>query len=159
MSTTDTTPALAPLDHEIEVELEDAWADRPGLLGFFTTVDHKRMGIRYMYTAFAFFFVAGFLALIMRAQLTEPNETLVSGDLYNQLFTMHGTTMIFLFNTPVLAGFGNYLLPLMIGSARHGFPASATRSATGSSCSRGSSCTRASSSAKRPMVAGSRTCR
>ena len=51
------------------------WADRPGLIGFFTTVDHKRVGMRYIYTAFVFFFVAGLLALVMRAQLAEPNET------------------------------------------------------------------------------------
>ena len=106
-------------DHE---RIERAWRDRPGLLGFFTTVDHKRLGIRYIVTSFVFFFVAGLLALVMRAQLARPNGDVVSPDAYNQLFTMHGTLMIFLFNTPVLAGFGNYLVPLLIGARDMAFP-------------------------------------
>ena len=105
-----------------EERIEEAWSDRPGLLGFFTTVDHKRIGIRYIVTSFVFFFIAGALALVMRAQLAQPNEDIVSPDAYNQLFTMHGTIMIFLFNTPVLAGFGNYLVPLMVGARDMAFP-------------------------------------
>ena len=97
-------------------------ARSPGLLGFFTTVDHKRLGIRYIVTSFVFFFVAGLLALVMRAQLARPNGDVVGPDAYNQLFTMHGTMMIFLFNTPVLAGFGNYLVPLLIGARDMAFP-------------------------------------
>ena len=89
------------------------WEDAPGIPGFLTTVDHKRIGIRYIVTSFVFFAVAGLMALILRVQLAVPNSTLISPDTYNQLFTVHGTAMIFLFNTPVLAGFGNYLLPLM----------------------------------------------
>ncbi len=116
-------PAVLPaVDAETEHDLEEVWEDRPGLLGFLTTVDHKRVGMRYIYTAFVFFFIAGLLALVMRAQLAEPNNSIVDADSYNQLFTMHGTTMIFLFNTPVLAGFGNYLLPLMIGARDMAFP-------------------------------------
>ena len=107
---------------EEDKRIEHAWLDRPGLLGFFTTVDHKRLGIRYIVTSFVFFFIAGLLALVMRAQLAQPNEDLVGPDAYNQLFTMHGTIMIFLFNTPVLAGFGNYLLPLMVGARDMAFP-------------------------------------
>jgi cytochrome c oxidase subunit I+III len=114
-----TTTVAAPGEHE---QIERAWRDRPGLLGFFTTVDHKRLGIRYIVTSFVFFFVAGALALVMRAQLAQPNGDVVGPDAYNQLFTMHGTLMIFLFNTPVLAGFGNYLLPLMIGARDMAFP-------------------------------------
>jgi cytochrome c oxidase subunit I+III len=110
------------LDPRVAHELEDVWEDRPGLLGFFTSVDHKRVGIRYIVTSFAFFFVAGLMALGMRAQLAEPNGKVLGPEAYNQLFTMHGTTMIFLFNTPVLAGFGNYLLPLMIGARDMAFP-------------------------------------
>ena len=107
---------------EEDKRIEHVWSDRPGLLGFFTTVDHKRLGIRYIVTSFVFFFIAGVLALVMRAQLAQPNEDLVGPDAYNQLFTMHGTIMIFLFNTPVLAGFGNYLIPLMVGARDMAFP-------------------------------------
>src|SRR4051812_10746197 len=105
-----------------EEELLDVWEDAPGLPGFFSTVDHKRIGMRYIYTSFLFFFVAGAMALVMRAQLSQPNNDLLSPQTYNELFTMHGTTMIFLFNTPVLAGFGNYFLPLMLGTRDMAFP-------------------------------------
>jgi cytochrome c oxidase subunit I+III len=106
----------------VPADVEEAWEDRHGLIGFFTSVDHKRVGMRYIYTSFFFFFVAGLLALAMRVQLTAPDESVIGPNLFNQLFTMHGTTMIFLFNTPVLAGFGNYLLPLMIGARDVAFP-------------------------------------
>jgi cytochrome c oxidase subunit I+III len=107
---------------EVAEELEERWEDAPGIPGFFNTVDHKRIGIRYIYTAFAFFFVAGALALVMRVQLAQPNAGVLSPETYNEFFTMHGTAMIFLFNTPVLAGFGNYLIPLMLGSRDMAFP-------------------------------------
>jgi cytochrome c oxidase subunit I+III len=103
-------------------ELEHVWQDPRGIPGFFTTVDHKRIGRRYIVTSFAFFFIAGLAALVMRDQLASPNNTVVGPETYNQLFTMHGTTMIFLFNTPVLAGFGNYLIPLQIGARDMAFP-------------------------------------
>ncbi len=107
---------------ELREQLEDRWEDAPGIPGFFETVDHKRIGVRYIYTAFAFFFAAGALALVMRVQLAAPNAGVLGPATYNEFFTMHGTTMIFLFNTPVLAGFGNYLIPLMIGSRDMAFP-------------------------------------
>src|SRR2546423_3287556 len=103
-------------------ELLELWEDAPGLPGFFSTVDHKRIGIRYMVTSFAFFFFAGLIALVMRAQLAQPNNGVLGPETYNELYTMHGTIMIFLFNTPVLAGFGNYLIPLMIGARDMSFP-------------------------------------
>jgi cytochrome c oxidase subunit I+III len=103
-------------------ELLELWEDAPGLPGFFSTVDHKRIGIRYIVTSFFFFFVAGLIALVMRAQLAQPNNGVLGPETYNELFTMHGTIMIFLFNTPVLAGFGNYLIPLMIGTRDMSFP-------------------------------------
>ena len=103
-------------------ELLELWEDAPGLPGFVSTVDHKRIGIRYIATSFFFFFVAGLIALVMRAQLAQPNSGVLSPETYNELFTMHGTTMIFLFNTPVLAGFGNYLIPMQIGSRDMAFP-------------------------------------
>ena len=117
--------ALTDVDHVVVEEaptLHEVWADAPGLPGFFSTVDHKRIGMRYIYTAFAFFFVAGIMALVMRQQLARPGQHVVGPETYNQLFTMHGTTMIFLFNTPVLAGFGNYLLPLHLGTRDMAFP-------------------------------------
>ncbi len=98
------------------------WEDAPGIWGFFSTVDHKRLGMRYIYTAFAFFFLAGLQALLMRVQLATPDAAVVGPAAYNELFTMHGTTMIFLFNTPVFAGFANYLLPLQLGTRDLAFP-------------------------------------
>ncbi|MGH3062393.1 MAG: cbb3-type cytochrome c oxidase subunit I, partial [Gaiellaceae bacterium] len=84
--------------------------------GWLTTVDHKRIGILYIVTSFFFFFAAGVMALLMRLQLAQANSDIVTRDDYNQLFTIHGTAMIFLFVVPILAGFGNYLVPLMIGA-------------------------------------------
>ena len=102
--------------------MEVAWQDAPGLVGFLTSVDHKRIGLRYIYTAFIFFFLAGIQALVMRVQLAAPNQDLIGPQAYNELFTMHGVSMVFLFNTPVLAGFGNYLLPLQLGTRDMAFP-------------------------------------
>src|SRR5436305_8085401 len=87
-----------------------------------TTTDHKRIGILYLVTTFVFFILGGIEALMMRLQLSEPNNTLLSGQHYNQLLTMHGTTMVFLFVVPVMAGFANYFLPLMIGARDMAFP-------------------------------------
>jgi cytochrome c oxidase subunit I len=97
--------------------------DRPrGWLEWLTTTDHKKIGIMYLFATFLFFIVGGVEALIMRLQLAQPDGTLVSGETYNGLVTMHGTTMIFLFVVPVLAGFGNYMVPLMIGARDMAFP-------------------------------------
>src|SRR4051812_23276356 len=78
------------------------------------TVDHKRIGILYIGTSIFFFALAGLLAVIMRAQLAAPNGHVVGPNTYNELLTMHGTTMVFLVVVPILAGFGNFLVPLMI---------------------------------------------
>src|SRR5213080_2036690 len=86
------------------------------------TVDHKRIGILYIVTALGFFGVGGILALLMRAQLATPNESFITRDRYNAVMTMHGTTMVFLVVVPILAGFGNYLVPLMIGARDVAFP-------------------------------------
>ena len=102
--------------------LRELWEDAPGIVGFLTTVDHKRLGMRYIYTAFVFFLFAGVQALTMRVQLAVPENGLLGPSTYNELFTMHGTTMIFLFNTPVFAGFANYLLPLQLGARDVAFP-------------------------------------
>src|SRR5689334_25448073 len=80
-----------------------------GFWGWITTVDHKRIGILYGVTAFVFFLFGGVEAMLIRLQLAKPNATFLSADLYNQLFTMHGTTMIFLVVMPISAAFFNYL--------------------------------------------------
>jgi cytochrome c oxidase subunit 1 len=93
-----------------------------GLAGWFATVDHKRIGIIYMIGAFAFFIIGGIEALLMRTQLAVPNNTFLTPDVYNQLFTMHGTTMVFLAIMPMNVGIGNYVVPLMIGARDMAFP-------------------------------------
>ena len=108
---------------EAHVErLEKVWAEPGGIVSFLTTVDHKKIGVRYLFTAFAFFVAAGIAASLMRLQLARPDEHLVGPETFNQLFSLHGTTMIFLFVTPMLSGFGNYLVPLMIGARDMAFP-------------------------------------
>ena len=102
--------------------LESVWGEGAGLATWVGTVDHKRIGMRYLYTGFAFFVIAGIEAGLMRVQLARPGLSLVTPEVFNQLFTMHGVTMMFLFATPVLSGFGNYFVPLMIGARDMAFP-------------------------------------
>jgi cytochrome c oxidase subunit 1 len=97
-------------------------APRSGLRAWLTTVDHKRIGILYLYLTFFFFLCGGAMALVIRLQMATANQTVVSAETFDQLFTMHGTTMIFLFVVPVMAGFGNYLVPLHIGARDMAFP-------------------------------------
>jgi heme/copper-type cytochrome/quinol oxidase subunit 1 len=92
------------------------------LWSWLTTVDHKRIGILYGVTAFTFFLIGGIEALIMRLQLARPDNTVVSAQTFNELFTMHGTTMVFFVGMPILIGIGNYLVPLMIGARDMAFP-------------------------------------
>src|SRR5437763_2332084 len=87
-----------------------------------TTVDHKRIGILYIWTALVFFALGGILALLIRTQLATPNESFLTKNSYNEVVTIHGTTMIFLVIVPILAGFGNFLVPLMIGARDMAFP-------------------------------------
>ena len=93
-----------------------------GVWSWITTTDHKRIGIMYGVTAFVFFLIGGLEALIIRAQLATPNGRLVDADTYNQLFTMHGTTMVFLAFMPLAAAFFNYIVPLQIGARDVAFP-------------------------------------
>ncbi|MBV8732059.1 MAG: cbb3-type cytochrome c oxidase subunit I, partial [Acidobacteriia bacterium] len=95
---------------------------RPALLDWLSTIDHKRIGILYMLLALVFLLVGGVEAMLLRAQLALPNLSFLSPEAYNQAFTMHGTTMIFLVVTPVLIGFSVYLIPLMIGARDMAFP-------------------------------------
>ena len=103
--------------------LEEIWLERPGVLGWLTTVDHKRIGLLYFWTTLVFFAAGGVEALLMRTQLAQSDERLVSPETYDQLMTMHGVTMIFFFIVPITTGaFGNYLVPLMIGARDMAFP-------------------------------------
>ena len=98
-------------------------AYRPaGLMAWLTTADHKKIGIMYIVAGFVFFLLGGIMALFIRLELAQPGRPIMSPDTYNQLFSMHGTTMIFLFVIPMSAGLGNYLIPLMIGARDMAFP-------------------------------------
>jgi cytochrome c oxidase subunit 1 len=96
--------------------------EHTGIVSWLTTVDHKRIGIMYGAAAFIFFLIGGLEAFIIRLQLVRPDNTLVNPELYNQLFTMHGTTMIFLGVMPFSAMFFNYVIPLQIGARDVAFP-------------------------------------
>ncbi len=114
-----------PFDARLDsahAELARTWRDPRGFLGWFAHVDHRSIGMRYVVTAFCFFLLAGLEALSMRIQLARPEGRFLSPDLYNQVFTMHGTTMMFLFAVPVMEGMGIYLVPLMIGTRNVVFP-------------------------------------
>jgi hypothetical protein len=93
-----------------------------GLLRWIASVDHKQIGIMYIIAALIFFVVGGIEAMALRMQLARPENNLISPELYNQLFTLHGTTMVFLVGMPILIGFGNYLVPLQIGAHDMAFP-------------------------------------
>ena len=118
-----TSPFLEPdrLDAERR-QLELTWGRRRGIIGWLAETDHKAIGLRFIFTAFFWFFLAGLLAAAMRIQLAVPNNSFLSADLYNQFFTVHGTTMMFLFAVPVMLGMGIYLVPLMVGARAIAFP-------------------------------------
>ena len=111
-----------PIDAQGEARLRALWETQPGWRGWFSTVDHKTIGLRYLVTAFLFLLMGGVEALVMRIQLARPNATVLTPEQYNQLFTMHGVTMIFLYALPVLSGFSNYLWPLVLGARDMAFP-------------------------------------
>src|SRR5438094_3999563 len=102
--------------------LEKTWAPAEGLLGKLTDTGHKEIGIRYIVTAFVFFALGGIEAALMRIQLMKPENSFLSPDRYNQIFTMHGSTMMFLFAVPVMLGFAVYFVPLMVGTRDVAFP-------------------------------------
>ncbi len=106
----------------IEQRLTEIWETPKSVWGWFANVDHKSIGIRYLWTSMAFLCIGGVEALIMRVQLARPEQALMSPEMYNQLFTMHGVTMIFWYASPILSGFSNYLIPLMIGSRDMAYP-------------------------------------
>ena len=102
--------------------LERTWYVPRGLVGWFSVADHRTIGIRYLITAFGFFLFAGVLAALMRIQLAVPENRFLGPDLYNQMFTTHGTMMMFLFAVPVMEAMGIYLVPLMVGARNVAFP-------------------------------------
>jgi heme/copper-type cytochrome/quinol oxidase subunit 1 len=116
------TPQVGSDSLEHQAKLRRHWETSPGLKGFFGTVDHKTIGIRYIVTAFVFLALGGIEALVMRIQLAGPNLSLLTPEQYNQLFSTHGMTMIFLYASPILSGFSNYLWPLLLGSRDMAFP-------------------------------------
>jgi cytochrome c oxidase subunit 1 len=102
--------------------LERTWSNGRGLIAWLADTDHKAIGRRFVVTAFGFFTLGGILAALMRTQLARPENHFLSPDLYNQIFTMHGTTMMFLFAVPVVLAMGIYLVPLMFGARAIAFP-------------------------------------
>ncbi len=109
-------------DASIAPRLQRIWETRAGWIGALASVDHKAIGKRYLVTSFIFLILGGLEAAVMRLQLAQPNQTLLTPEQYNQLFTMHGVTMIFLYALPVLSGFSNFLWPLLLGSRDMAFP-------------------------------------
>src|SRR3954452_4064209 len=93
-----------------------------GIADWLTTTDHKQIGLLYIGASFVFFLIGGLAALALRIELAQPGIQVVAPETYNQLFTMHGTIMMFLFGTPIALGFANYLLPLQIGAPDMAFP-------------------------------------
>src|SRR5919109_1749183 len=93
-----------------------------GILEWITTTDHKKIGVLYLCTTFFFFLTGGLLALGIRTQLATPDTGFLSASAYNEAFTMHGTTMVFLFVVPIWTGFANYIIPLQLGARDMAFP-------------------------------------
>ena len=104
------------------MRLEQTWRTPAGLWGALSTVDHKIIGRRYIVTAFVFLALGGVLAALMRLQLAAPEARLIGPDRYNQIFTMHGSNMMFLFAVPVMEAMAVYLVPLMVGTRNIAFP-------------------------------------
>jgi cytochrome c oxidase subunit 1 len=118
-------PAAGPRAPDAALDadrLRRTWSRPPGFYGWLTTTDHKEVGRRFIVTAFVFFLVGGLLAALMRLQLASPENTFLTPDRYNQIFTMHGVTMMFLFAVPMMEAAAIYLVPLMVGTRNLAFP-------------------------------------
>ncbi|MER8829999.1 cytochrome c oxidase subunit I [Mesorhizobium sp. M0938] len=109
-------------DVELDRRLDRTWARRTGFWGAIAAVDHKVIARRYIVTAFVFLILGGMLALAMRIQLAQPEARFIDADRYNQIFTMHGSNMMFLFAVPVMEAMAVYLVPLMVGTRNIAFP-------------------------------------
>jgi cytochrome c oxidase subunit 1 len=112
---------LTEEDRELRKQLIEVWKDGPGLWGWIRSTSHASIGKRYVVTAFIFFLLGGLEAGLMRLQLSRPENSFLGPDKYNQIFTMHGTTMMFLFAVPVMVAMGLYLVPLMVGAREVAF--------------------------------------
>ncbi len=118
-----TDPRMIEIDERRErLDLERVWRHLPGLRGWLSATTHQAIGKRYIVTAFIFLLAGGIEALLMRLQLARPENTFLSPDKYNEIFTTHGSTMMFLFAVPVMEGMGVYLVPLMLGTRNVAFP-------------------------------------
>jgi len=118
----DTKPIERSATDEL-LQLAETWREPPGFWGWFRCVHHQTIGKRYIVTAFIFFLLGGILAALMRMQLIRPENRFLGPDLYNQIFTMHGTTMMFLFAVPMMfEALAVYLVPLMVGTRNIAFP-------------------------------------
>lgn len=106
----------------VDQQLTEMWERPKGFRGWIASVDHKELGIRYLVTAFIFLMIGGVEALLLRLQLTQPNETFLKPEIYDQMFSMHGITMIFWYASPILTGFSVYLVPLMAGARDLAYP-------------------------------------
>jgi len=115
-------PSVAAEEPVLAGRLQALWETEGGVIGWLSSVDHKQIGVRYIITAFAFLIAGGIEALIFRLQLSWSNLKLLNPEQYDQLFTMHGMTMIFLYAGPVLSGFSNYLWPLLLGARDMALP-------------------------------------
>src|SRR5437879_6150392 len=113
------SPEAADRAHQ---SLDALWRDAPGILSWLRSVGHRSIGTRYAATALIFFLLGGINAGVMRLQLARPQGTVVSPERYSQLFSMHGSTMMFLFAVPAMTALGLYLVPLMIGTRDVAFP-------------------------------------
>jgi cytochrome c oxidase subunit I+III len=115
---------VAPVNHAVidDTRLHEVWGGKPGIIGWLSNLDHKAIGKRYIVTAFIFFILGGLEAAAMRWQLAKPENAFLDADLYNQMFTMHGTTMMFLFGVPVQIAVAVYLTPLILGTRNVAFP-------------------------------------
>ena len=102
--------------------LEQTWRDPPGIYGWICAINHKTIARRYIVTAFGFFIAAGILAALMRLQLSRPNMTRLSPQAYNEAFTLHGSTMMFLVAVPIMEAIGLWITPLMLGARNLAFP-------------------------------------
>ena len=107
---------------KLDRRLAKTWGRPPGLVGWLASVDHKEIGRRYLVTALVFLALGGALAVLMRLQLARPDQNLIGAARYNEIFTMHGTTMMFLFAVPVMDAIAVYVIPLMMGTRNNSFP-------------------------------------
>ena len=115
MTTSDAATAVMPARHYLN--------EQRGIKSWLLTTDHKRIGLLYLFSITAFFFLGGFFALLIRLQLLSPEGALMSSDVYNRMFTMHGVIMVFFFLIPSIpATLGNFLIPIMIGAKDLAFP-------------------------------------